>query len=615
MQITGDLGARHAGRNSRAATLSAVAVAALFLVSGLMAIDQTHASGATSSPRAVAPPAITGSATRSSPEPSVAPSAGACSDQGSSGDPANGASPSDAVTAGSTGPGPLFNSQVQPYATVTGAYAYVAAGAALRDQGYGAIQLDWPGGSTSNLVAAYMIWSILNDSVPADNGTLNGHNISGTWTAYATPSPCWSPTYVYTFVADVSSDVVNGNNTLTGFPSGITSGVSPWSTGGADPYDEGVSLVAIYQNGSVLHQVTVYTGAFPVAGGAPDLQSSQLNYSATNSSTAESTFIVADGQELGNDASWNGSVVDANAFYGSDPKESHQVWSEGNLSDTITLTGLPVQVGGNNTTASVSSEDGDCLTWVGQVLSVGVAATKGPYPVRFVEQGLPSGTSWSITTGGHTKSGTAGSSPTAIAFSLANASYTYSVGALSGYLTAPTSGSYVVAGGPVTIRIIFHAYVYPLVFAETGLPYDATWWVDLTNASQNLAINQSGDAPESISQNVSNGTYEFTTGTTGLYLPDTASGTATVSGSSVTVTITFRPPPLYDVTFEEQNLTPGCTRTGASSRSRAVRRPSWSPYRTPPSTRRTPRRRTRWRVSPMRTPSTSSSRARPRRST
>ncbi len=542
--------ATHYRRTKRGPVLATLAVLVILL-------GAAYAYGHEGIPASPGSPSASSSApaAHAAAQPTSTPTAGACQQQGTSASPDNGARAAGDPTPSATGPGPLFNSQMQPYATLTGPYSYVAGGAALRDQGYGAITLTWTGGSTANLVAAYMVWSILNNSVPPDNATLNGHPVTGTWTAYATPSPCWAPTYIYTFIADVTSDVVNGNNTLSGFPSGNTDGGSPWVDNEIDPLDEGASLIAIFTNGSDLHEVTVYTGALPIGNTAPDTQTSQLNYSTTNSSTAESTFIVADGQLPDNPASWNGTVVDSNAFYGSDPKESHQTWAEGNLSDTVTFNNLPVRVGGNNTTAAAGSGGDDCLTWVGQVLSVGVAAKKGPYAVKFVEQGLPSGTSWNVTTDSKTKDGTAGSGPTAIAFSLANGTYSYSVGNPAGYLTAPLSGTYTVAGGPITIRIIFHAFVYPLLFVETGLPSGTDWWVDLTNSSQSLTSNLSVYSPAPIGYNVSNGSYDYITGDIGLYLPDAGSGTVTIAGTSLLVTITFRPPPLYTVTFVEQNLT------------------------------------------------------------
>ncbi|MGB7124174.1 MAG: hypothetical protein WBE40_04875 [Thermoplasmata archaeon] len=531
----------------------AIGIALLMVVSalaGLGAANHTASSftaRSASAPSIASPPTSAGTVTASTPEGT----AGACA-EGSGAAPALAASAS--LSRSSVSAAPLYNSQVEPYAVLTGAYGYVAAGAALRDQGYGLINLTWPGApSTSNLVAAYLIWAVMDDNVPPDYGTLNGVNVTGTWVAYATPSPCWAPTYIYTFVAEVTSLVTNGVNNLTAFPSGVTNGLDPWSQSQTDPMDEGASLVAIYSTGgTTLQQVTVYSGAFTTSGSAI---TAQLNYSTTNRSTAETTYLVTDGQLPGNVATWNGTVIDSDAFPGSDPKESKAAWSYGNLSDTKTFE-VNVTAGSNSTDAQIYSTSTDCLTWIGQVLSVGVAPTPGPYSVVFQEQGLSNGAGWNVTTHGTTHTGSVVNFASSIQFTLANGSYHYTVGALPGY-SAQYSGNYQVAGGPVYIRVLFHQILYPVQFNETGLPSYVEWWVDLTNSSQSISQNLSMDTPGAIAFAVGNGTFNFTAGELGLYRAVPAEGSIVVAGSDVNVTIAFVPPPLYNVTFVERNLPHG----------------------------------------------------------
>jgi hypothetical protein len=334
----------------------------------------------------------------------------------------------------------------------------------MRDQGYGQINLGWSG----TLVAAYMLWAIMDDGVPAATATLNGVNVVGTWTAFAEPSPCWSPEYIYSFAADVSGAVVHGVNNLTNFPSGVTDGSDPWAAPQVDPMLEGASLVAIYDSGSsTVQQVTVYSGALTEEGSSI---TESLNYSVTDTSAATTTYIFADGQLPGNEALWGGTVIDANAFPGSDPKETATPWSYGNLWDTKTYA-VSVGVGLNSSVAGISST-GDCLSWIGQVVSVGVAVTPPPYPVIFREQGLADGTVWSVTTHATTHSATVSDEVNDIGFSIPNGSYSYSIGPVPGY-TTQYSGSYRVAGGPVFIRVIFHAGVIPppshtAIYAETN---------------------------------------------------------------------------------------------------------------------------------------------------
>ena len=219
--------------------------------------------------------------------------------------------------------GPTYNSLVTPYASFTGPYSYVAAGAAMRDTGSGYINLAWSGG----LVKAFMVWSIMDDSVPAQTATINGHDVTGTWVAFASPSPCWSPTYIYEMVADVTAYVTNGNNTLTNFPSGITTGADPWASAQIDPMLEGASLVVVNQSaGPGIHQVTLYTGAQTIYTAFGSI-TAPLNYTAATSTGATTTYVVSDGQLPGNSAGWNGATIDSNAFPGSDPKDTPFTWS------------------------------------------------------------------------------------------------------------------------------------------------------------------------------------------------------------------------------------------------------------------------------------------------
>jgi hypothetical protein len=432
---------------------------------------------------------------------------------------------------------------------LTGPYAYVAAGAALRDQGYGTIDLTWPGApSTSNLVAAYMVWSFIDSYVPPAYGTLNGVNVTGTWAAYTTPSPCWTPTYVYTFVAEVTAQVVNGVNNLTSFPSGITNGSNPWSNAPTTPLAEGVALIAIYSSSTATtHQVTVSAGALTAEASGVY---SQLSYNTTDGTSATTTYLVADGQFPSNEASWNGTVIDTNAFPGSDPKESSTHWLLGNLSDTKTYA-VNVTLGSNNTTAGVIAGGDDCITWVGQVLSVPVPAAPPPYSVVFDEQGLPTGTVWNITTNSVLESGTVVNGSSSIEYTLGNGSYAYSVQPIAGY-SAPYNGSILVDGGPVILRLPFHPVLYGVTIAESGLPSGQAWILNFDSQSA-YAVTPTIDFQEP------NGSYALTLYALEYYTPSEFSGTVTVNGSNVVQTIVYSSTnyPTFPVSFTESGLPVG----------------------------------------------------------
>lgn len=548
-------------RSERAA--GAIGVIAVLLLSSFLApAGFSHFAGVSPSAPSVSSTVSPGASASPSAVPTATEATGSGACDASSNAPAGTVAAARSAASGDA-PHPsavLYNHQVAPYAVWTGPYDYVAAGAALRDQGYGKIDLTWPGApSTSNLVAAYMIWSLLNNSTPPSYATLNGVSLTGTWTAFATPSPCWSPVYIYTYVADVTSEVLNGVNTLTDFPSTNTTGVNPWANTGNESglLDDGASLVAIYNaGGSTIHQVSVYSGAHTDGGG---LISADLNFSSTTAKAATTTYIIADGQLGGNEAIWNGSrngiVLSPNAFRGDDPKETALPWTEGNLSDTKTFA-VSVPVGASNITAAIESTEGDCLTWVGQVLDVQVAAQKGPYPVAFQEQGLTPGIDWTLKINGASQTTAATAAGSFLNSTLANGSYSYAVTPIAGF-SGPYHGSIVVDGGAVYLRLAFHQSIYAILATETGLPSEVSWWFHLFNVSQALSENLSEFSPTSISFGVPNGTYTFRTGEYGLYVAEPKAGTIVIDGNGKAVAVTFVPPPLYAVTFFETGLNPG----------------------------------------------------------
>jgi hypothetical protein len=245
---------------------------------------------------------------------------------------------------------------------VSGDYTYTAAGAAMRDQGYGNISVTW----TGTLVKAYLIWGYINPTTAGlTTGIFNGQNITGTFQS-TDASPCWGGGNLTVFAADVTSLVANGDNHLTGFPSGYTNGGDPWGEY-ATPLDEGASLVVVYTpTVAVTNQVYIYTGTYTETTGGS--LTSVFDHGATIATTAETTFIVADGQLPGNTASWNGAIIDSNAFQGSDPRVSTQTWSYGNLWDTKTYN-VTEALASTVDSASIAGSGGDCLTWAAQVLA------------------------------------------------------------------------------------------------------------------------------------------------------------------------------------------------------------------------------------------------------
>lgn len=155
--------------------------------------------------------------------------------------------------------------------------------------------------------------------------------------------------------------------------------------------------------------------------------------------------------------------------------------------------------------------------------------------ITFVESGLPSGSSWTVTFDGVVETAAAGDP---VAFAQVNGAYTpysYSVtDSLKNYTTSAPTGSGTEAGANQVITVPFTALastvLYALTFNETGLPAGLSWSVTLNGTK----LTTTGT---SITFHEPNGAYAYTIGLPTGYSANPASGTATVAGKPLTVTI------------------------------------------------------------------------------
>ncbi len=153
------------------------------------------------------------------------------------------------------------------------------------------------------------------------------------------------------------------------------------------------------------------------------------------------------------------------------------------------------------------------------------------YTVSFVETGLPTGTSWSVTFNGSTNE----SSTNTITFTEANSSYQFTIASISGYTVSPASGTIIVNGSSVSKDITFTlkstVTKYLVSFVETGLPSGTSWSVTVDSMTNSSTGN-------TISFMLPDGNYSFTSSNNANY---SFSGPTTVKvdGSSVTVNLTF----------------------------------------------------------------------------
>ncbi len=94
-----------------------------------------------------------------------------------------------------------------------------------------------------------------------------------------------------------------------------------------------------------------------------------------------------------------------------------------------------------------------------------------------------------------------------------------------------------------------------ITYTEVGLPSGTNWWV-------NLSGNNRSSTGSSITFSVVNGTYSYTIGSVTGYTVTPSSGSETVNGTNVSVSVTFKSKPTvtpskYTVTFTESGLASG----------------------------------------------------------
>jgi hypothetical protein len=120
----------------------------------------------------------------------------------------------------------------------------------------------------------------------------------------------------------------------------------------------------------------------------------------------------------------------------------------------------------------------------GAAVPVSTAYSQSTQTAIFTETGLPVGTSWSVTVG----TATLGSVGRSVSFPEGDGRFAFTVGSVSGYLQAPTSGNVTLSGVSKEVNVTFVPPEYLVSFTESGLLPAASWSVDLGGISES-AVN------------------------------------------------------------------------------------------------------------------------------
>ena len=180
--------------------------------------------------------------------------------------------------------------------------------------------------------------------------------------------------------------------------------------------------------------------------------------------------------------------------------------------------------------------DSEPVTVTSNSVTVTVCPKPAIYSVTFSEMGLPSGLTWKVTVNGVSESlCTNGGTDSLTWTGLASGSYSYVVTGNPGWYqsTLPYSGTVVVSGASVTEpTLVYSAETYTVTFTETGLPSGDSWSVTMNG------VTMSSTGSTIVFTEV-NGTYSYKVSPISGCGESTSSGTVTVNGANVSVSITI----------------------------------------------------------------------------
>lgn len=151
------------------------------------------------------------------------------------------------------------------------------------------------------------------------------------------------------------------------------------------------------------------------------------------------------------------------------------------------------------------------------------------YEIVFAEEGLSTGTSWTVSLNGSARSSTSSS----IQFSARNGTYPFAISVPFGYDASPKVGTVLVNGAPVNRAVSFRPLpTYSVTFRETGLTSGLQWGATLRSFTV-----ESTNA--SVVFQEPNGTYSFAVLCLTGYDITPLSGSVSVNGSAVQVPVSL----------------------------------------------------------------------------
>ncbi len=291
-----------------------------------------------------------------------------------------------------------------------------------------------------------------------------------TYTATSANRTWWAPEGNFTVDGAPLTISVNFSNVLylvsfneTGLASGTVWSVTlAGVTGGST----GPSVSFMVPNGTYNYQVAGVAGYVTVSSGPGSVTVSGAPVSESIVFAANYTVTFTESGAL-NGSAWQVTL----AGVAKSTTSTSIVFSETNGSYSFTASAAGFTATPAAGTVNVS----------GAPVTVPISFSAVPptrYAVSFDASGLPAGTAWSVTFGGMLES----SSLNTITFEAQNGNYTYTVGAPSGYVAAPPSGSVNIQDAGTVISISFASHSPPPSNGNgsstfLGLPGNEGYWL------------------------------------------------------------------------------------------------------------------------------------------
>jgi len=172
----------------------------------------------------------------------------------------------------------------------------------------------------------------------------------------------------------------------------------------------------------------------------------------------------------------------------------------------------------------------------------------------FAASGLPANTSWGVDFNGVTYTSTG----PAITIPLTNGAYVaYDYAALEvpGYAPTPANGSGTLTGSGLSVLFDFAVVTSEVDFTANGAPAGTSWSVAVTGSSVDQTLGSTGS---SVQFNLPNGTYSYAVAPIAGYTISPSTGTFTVAGTSVAITVNFTQV-VYGLHFIATGLPAGST--------------------------------------------------------